>query len=75
MCGASGTEEVVAKDPDAEFLEELRVLINRNSRENVSNTPDFILAGVMHSALVIYEASVNSRDQWYGCSHKIKGGI
>lgn len=47
---------------------ELRALLNRNSRENRSNTPDFVLAGVMMAALTAFEAHTTTRDSWYGIS-------
>lgn len=78
MCGGGGVEPVqpVATDaPDAEFTEELRQVINRHSRENRSNTPDYILAAIMTDALITFELGVNGRDIHYNCGHKIGGGI
>lgn len=47
-------------------LKELTELINRNSLENGSNTPDFILAEYMLNSLFAYEAAANNRTNWYG---------
>ena len=47
-------------------LKELTDLINRNSLENGSNTPDFILAEYMLNALFAFEAASNYRTTWYG---------
>lgn len=78
MCGAAGTEKPVTDAMsinDAVLHEKIRKLLNENSRENVSNTPDFILATVMMNELIRFEVAVNARDKWYGCGHKIGGGI
>ena len=40
--------------------------INMFSRENVSNTPDFILAGFLMSCLSAFEQCSNARENWYG---------
>ena len=48
------------------FNEELRSLINRASKENDSNTPDFVLATYMCSALNNFNQAVNERERWYG---------
>ena len=53
--------------PDAPDLRtELASLLNRYSRENVSNTPDFILRDFMWDALKAFERGVKRRDDWYG---------
>ena len=55
--------------PDAPDLKsELTSLLNRYSRENVSNTPDFILCDFMWDSLKAFERGVNRRDKWYGIS-------
>jgi len=43
---------------------ELSDLINRYSRENDSNTPDFILANFMMMCLKAGEYLVNMREEW-----------
>ena len=48
------------------FEKELTELINRYSKENDSDTPDFILARYMNAALENFNAAVNDREQWYG---------
>ena len=47
------------------FVEELTQLINKHSKENYSNTPDFILAKYMANSLNVFELAVNQRTQWY----------
>jgi hypothetical protein len=48
------------------FEQELSHLINRYSKENGSNTPDFILAQYLVSCLAAYNETVVARAKWYG---------
>ena len=48
------------------FLEELTGIINKYSRENASNTPDFILAKYLEACLPAFETAVQQREIWYG---------
>ena len=48
------------------FLEELTTLLNRNSMEQRSNTPDFILAEYMLASLRAFETATIARDECYG---------
>jgi len=48
-----------------DFEKELRGLINKHSRENESNTPDFILAQYMETCLNAFGEAVTARDKWY----------
>lgn len=48
------------------FMEELRSLINRFSKENGSNTSDIILADFLSKCLDAFDAAVVARDKWYG---------
>lgn len=48
------------------FVAELEALINKHSRENASNTPDFILADYIASILRSFEVATGARDAWYG---------
>ena len=41
-------------------------LINSESRENDSNTPDFLLAKFMVNCLDAFELASNRREVWYG---------
>jgi hypothetical protein len=50
----------------SDFRSELEELINSQSMENGSNTPDFILASFLLSCLHAFDASVKQRDEWYG---------
>jgi len=53
---------------DGVLAEEIRACINRNSAENGSNTPDFILAAYLIRCLEAYDTATAARDQWYGIS-------
>jgi hypothetical protein len=48
------------------FRSELQTLINRHSKENESNTPDFILADYLVGCLNLFDVIVQSREKWYG---------
>ena len=52
---------------------EIRAAINRCSRENVSNTPDFILAEYLMACLVAFESASIRREDWYGRHLSIMG--
>ena len=46
--------------------EEINDAINRNSAENGSNTPDFILAEYLVDCLTAFDKAVNAREMWFG---------
>lgn len=48
------------------FEKELENLINRHSKENDSNTPDFILAQYISGCLAAFTAATQQRETWYG---------
>ena len=48
------------------FEKELEELINKHSKENESDTPDFILAAYLSSCLKTFDDATKSRDKWYG---------
>lgn len=50
----------------SEFVKELRSVINKHSRENCSNTPDFILSGFLEDCLNAFDCAVKQRESWYG---------
>ena len=45
------------------FKEELKNLINKHSKENDSNTPDFVLAIYLGECLKAFNKAVNRREQ------------
>jgi hypothetical protein len=48
------------------FREDLEDLVNRYSKENGSNTPDFILANYLEACLISFDEAVKLRDIYYG---------
>ncbi len=50
----------------SDFEKELRNLINMNSIENESDTPDWILAQYLTGCLDIFAKTTKQRDKWYG---------
>lgn len=50
--------------------EEIRHTLNKCCAENVSNTPDFILAEYLMSCLDAFEKASNARDKWYAIEPK-----
>jgi len=50
----------------SEFRKELQTLINCYSKENGSNTPDFILAEYLTNCLENFDNTIKKRTVWYG---------
>lgn len=48
-----------------EFRKELESLINKHSKENGSNTPDFILAEYLCECLNAFDKAVTAKDEWF----------
>lgn len=51
------------------FEEELEHLLNRYSKENESDTPDFILAQYLQQTLTVWNATTKERDRWWDHRH------
>lgn len=51
---------------DKGFLQELTSLINRYSKENESDTPDFILSEYIRISLHAFTVATRDRDSWHG---------
>ena len=64
------TLEDITEVKEPSFHEELIALINKHSKEAISNTPDFVLAGLMQDCLGAYERAVIMRDLH---SHRFSG--
>lgn len=64
--------EETQKEPT--FREQLTSLINRHSKENGSNTPDFILADYLNRALESFDKATLERDHWYGKTNGVNHG-
>lgn len=56
--------EIVPKEE--QFYRELTSLLNKYSKENESNTPDFLLASYLIRCLDAFNSITNSRENWYG---------
>lgn len=48
-----------------DFRRELETLINCHSKENGSDTPDFILAEFLTDSLAAFDKAVSRRSAWY----------
>lgn len=48
--------------------DDIQTAINRNSAENGSDTPDFILAEFLTGCLAAFDAATSQRDKWYAFS-------
>ena len=48
------------------FEQELESILNKYSKENASNTPDFMLAKYLSVCLENYNETVKARDEWFG---------
>ena len=57
-------------EPATSFLKELTHLLNRYSKENDSNTPDFILAEHLVDCLTALNRAIKKRSGWYGDGQK-----
>lgn len=56
----------MAEEQETNFREDLAGVINRYSRENGSDTPDFILGNYLAACLAAWDAGVVAREKWYG---------
>lgn len=56
----------VGGQPDPTFIKEIERVINSFSKENDSNTPDFILAEYVKDCLDIFAKTSRARERWYG---------
>lgn len=56
---------------NTELKDKLADLINCESRENNSNTPDFILGEFLDVCLGAFEVASNKREVWYGVTLNI----
>ena len=58
---------------EVDLQEQIRAAINKHSAENMSNTPDYILALYLINCLEAFNTAVQQREKWYG--RDIKAGI
>jgi hypothetical protein len=59
-------EEQTSTHRDFAFAEDLRTLLNRYSKENSSDTPDFVLAPYLIICLRAFDKATKAREEWYG---------
>jgi hypothetical protein len=59
------------RPPVKTFEGELSSLINKYSKENGSNTPDFILAQYLNECLESFNKASRAREKWFGKELKI----
>ena len=55
----------------SKLRKEIEHVINCDSAENGSNTPDFILAEYLTDCLAAFDKAVNARDVWYGIDQEL----
>ena len=70
----NGTTKIVTEVERSEIVKELSSVVNRYSLENISNTPDFILAEYLMVCLENFNKISNDRENWYGKHLSINGG-
>ena len=51
---------------EASLRQEISAVLNKYSKENGSNTPDFVLADYLMNCLTAFDKAIKDRDQWYG---------
>lgn len=57
-------DEIITKE--TEFFRELTLLLNKYSKENINDTPDFILANYINRCLINYNSTIIQRENWFG---------
>lgn len=60
---------------ESDLCKELTRLLNRHSAENLSNTPDFVLARYLMMVLEAHTWATKRRERWYGVKHAPGGGV
>ena len=65
LFGRIGSDEV-EEGIDMKLRKEIEEAINRNSAENGSGTPDFILAEFLTDSLAAFDKATKERERWYG---------
>lgn len=64
MGDAQCVPEEITKE--TEFMKELTSVINKFSKENGSNTPDYALAHYLRDCLLAFDKGVRLRENYYG---------
>jgi hypothetical protein len=72
----SGLPQITPRAADhGNLRSDLASVINRYSRENGSNTPDFILAQYLANCLDAFDTAIWNRAMWYGRVDSIGGPV
>ena len=66
-------EDLSFENKKTKVIREFAEVINRNSLENNSDTPDFILAEYLWDCLETFAETSNRRQEWYGKKLTIGG--
>ncbi len=61
----------MTEEKEVKIKNELAEVINRNSLENESNTPDWILADYLFECLCAFNHAAQRRDNWSGGKQSI----
>lgn len=64
--GDAFDESEAENDQRDNLTDDLRAVLNKHSAENLSGTPDFVLAGYLLACLDAYNAALHLRDRWLG---------
>lgn len=59
-------QAIEPKTPGTPFAKDLESLLNMHCQENLSHTPDFILAQFLVTVLAAWNVAVTQRETWYG---------
>ena len=70
-----GLPQMDSAADDGRLRGEIAAALNRCSRENGSNTPDFILAQYLANCLEAFDVAIRQRAQWYGRVDSIGGPL
>jgi hypothetical protein len=62
LCGPKAVKVGIHDHSDTEFERELKNLINKHCMENLSNTPDYILAKFLNSCLISFSEAIRDRE-------------
>ncbi len=65
-----GNQNRVKTLRENKFRKKLEDLLNCESMENESDTPDFILAQFLESCLFAFDSAVRRRREWWGPKEK-----
>lgn len=59
------TQHLQFQEPES-FVDKISSVINQHSKENCSNTPDFVLANYLNDCLEAFNKASNAREKWFG---------